>query len=82
MSDEKLERVLRTVEPGRRAALKKMVLAAAFTVPMIASFSVTNLAASGIGSGPPTTTSGLMTVTVTDITTTTTTTTSVTTTTP
>jgi hypothetical protein len=80
MSDEKLERVLRTVEPGRRAALKKMVLAAAFTVPMIASFSVTNLAAAGIGSGPPTTTTSFITVTVTDRTTTTTT--SVTTTTP
>jgi hypothetical protein len=57
MSDEKLDRVLRTVDPGRRAALKKMVLAAAFTVPIIASFSVTNLAASGLGSGGSTTTS-------------------------
>jgi hypothetical protein len=79
MSDEKLERVLRTVDPGRRAALKKMVLAAAFTVPMIASFSVTNLAASGIGSGQTSTTTGFITVTVTERTTTTT---SVTTTTP
>ena len=56
MSDEKLERVLRTVDPVRRATLKKMLLAAAFTVPIIASFSVTNLAAQGMGSGSSTTT--------------------------
>jgi hypothetical protein len=54
MSEGKLDRVLQTVDPGRRAALKKMVLAAAFTVPIIASFSVTNLAAGSIGSFPKT----------------------------
>jgi hypothetical protein len=65
MTDEKLERMLRNVAPGRRAALKKMVLAAAFTVPVIASFPVTKLAAQGMGSGGATTTTYFTTVTVT-----------------
>jgi hypothetical protein len=56
MTEGKLDRVLQTVDSGRRAALKKMVLAAAFTVPVIASFSVTNLAAGSIGSMGTTTT--------------------------
>lgn len=64
MSDEKLERVLRTVDPGRRAVLKKMVLSAAFTVPIIASFSVKDLMAAGMGSGG--TTTSLLTVTTTE----------------
>jgi hypothetical protein len=57
MADEKLDRVLRTVEPGRRAMLKKMVLAAAFTIPVVASFPVSNLANANIGSMGTTTTS-------------------------
>ena len=44
MSDEKLERLFRTVVLGRRATLKKFVLGAAFSVPIIASFSVKDLA--------------------------------------
>jgi len=44
MSDEKLERVFRTVDPGRRATLKKLVVSAAFSVPIIASFPVKDLA--------------------------------------
>jgi len=62
MNDEKLERMLHNVDPGRRAALKKMILAAAFTVPIIASFSVTNLAAQGMGSGGGTTTTTTTTI--------------------
>ncbi len=50
MNDEKLERALQTVDPGRRAIIKKLVLGAAFAVPIIASFSVTDLHASGMGS--------------------------------
>ena len=65
MNDDKLEHALRTVDPSRRAALKKMVLAAAFTVPIIASFSVTNLAAQGMGSGGTTTITAVKTVIVT-----------------
>ena len=58
MNDEKLERVLSTVEdPARRAALKKLALGAAFAVPLIMSFSVTELHAQGMGSGNTTTTS-------------------------
>jgi len=44
MSDEKFERVFRTVDPGRRAILKKAILGAAFSVPVIASFSMKHLA--------------------------------------
>ena len=56
MNDEKLERVLKDVEPARRAALKKLVLGAAFSIPLIASFSVGDLHAAGLGSGNTTTT--------------------------
>ena len=44
MSDEKFERAFRTVDPGRRATLKKVVLGAAFSVPIIASFSLKDVA--------------------------------------
>ena len=56
MSDEKLDRVLRTVDPRRRSFLKKLVLGAAFSVPIIASYSVKDLAYAQVGSPPPTTT--------------------------
>jgi len=65
MSDEKLERVLQTVDRGRRAVLKKMVLSAAFTVPIIASFSVKDLMAAGMGSGGTTTASSISVITTT-----------------
>lgn len=51
MSEDKLDKVLEAVEPSRRAILKKMVIGAGFAVPIIVSFSVTELAAQGVGSG-------------------------------
>ena len=56
MSDDKLDRVLRTVDPGRRALLKKLVLGAAFAVPIVISFSVKDLANAQAGSVPSSTT--------------------------
>lgn len=50
MSDEKLEQVLQKVDPEKRSTLKKLVLGASFAVPVIASFSVKELAAAGTGS--------------------------------
>jgi hypothetical protein len=50
MNDEKLERALQSVDPERRAVIKKLVLGAAFAVPIIASFSVTELHAQQVGS--------------------------------
>ena len=62
MTDDKLERVFQTADPGRRAILKKLVLSAAFVVPIIASFSVTDLRAQAIGSRSTTSikTSGML----------------------
>jgi hypothetical protein len=51
MSDDKFERVFQTVDPARRAILKKLVLSAVFTVPIIASFSVDALAGAGANGG-------------------------------
>jgi hypothetical protein len=56
MNDEKLEQVLQKVEPEKRSMLKKLVVGAAFAVPVIASFSVKELAAAGTGSFATTTT--------------------------
>jgi hypothetical protein len=39
MSDERFERVFRTVDRARRAMLKKLVFGATFSLPIIASFS-------------------------------------------
>jgi hypothetical protein len=64
MSDEKFERVFRTVDANRRATLKKLVTGAAFSVPIIASFSVPDLANAQVDSGA-TTTATEVTVTVT-----------------
>jgi hypothetical protein len=50
MNEEKLDSALQTVDPGRRAIIKKLVLGAAFAVPIIASFSVTELHAQAVGS--------------------------------
>jgi hypothetical protein len=44
MSDEKFEREFRTVDLGRRTTLKKVLLGAAFSVPIIASFSLKDVA--------------------------------------
>lgn len=65
MNDEKLEQVLQKVEPEKRSTLRKLVLGAAFAVPVIASFSVKELAAAGTGSFGTT-----VTTTVTDLVTT------------
>ena len=44
MESEKLERLLRTVNPARRLFLKKFVLGTTFAVPIIASYSLKDLA--------------------------------------
>jgi hypothetical protein len=50
MSEEKLDQIFASVEPSRRAILKKMVIGGGFAIPVIVSFSVTDLMAQGIGS--------------------------------
>lgn len=50
MNDKKLEQVLNKVDPAKRTMLRKLVLGAGFAVPVIASFSVKELAAAGTGS--------------------------------
>jgi hypothetical protein len=50
MNDKRLEQVLDKVDPARRTMLRKLVLGAGFAVPVIASFSVKELAAAGTGS--------------------------------
>ena len=44
MKNEKLEQLLRTVDPSKRLFLRKFLLGAAFAVPIIASYSVKDLA--------------------------------------
>ena len=70
MDERKLERILDRVDRDRRAVLKKLIMGAAFSIPIIASFSVGELHADGLGSGPTTTTS-MKTLTSTSTTTTT-----------
>src|ERR1700683_3020022 len=55
MNEGKFERVLEAVDPDRRAVLKKLMLAATFSVPIVLSFSVRDLAQAATGSGPETT---------------------------
>ena len=56
MSEDKLDKAFATVEPSRRAFLKKLVISSGFAIPIVASYSVTDLAnAAGVGS-PMTTT--------------------------
>jgi len=43
-ADPKIERVLSVVEPGRREALRKILLTAAYTAPVVSSFSLDALA--------------------------------------
>jgi len=83
MGNEKLDQVLRTIDPGKRSALKKLLAGAAFAVPIIASYSVKDLAYGTVGSCPLTlTTVVTITGTTTVIVTQTTMTTTMTTTTP
>jgi hypothetical protein len=56
MENEKLERVLRTVDPARRLFLKRFLLGATFAVPIVASYSVKNVAYAGTTNGTTTVT--------------------------
>ena len=70
MSNEGLDRVLRTMDPAKRAILKKLVLGTAFAIPMIASYSVKDLAYGQLGTCPITSTrtiTGVRTITTTVI---------------
>jgi hypothetical protein len=86
MQDEqRIDAALQTVDPDKRGALRKIIAGAAFAVPTIASFAVSDLAVAQVGSGVTlttvtTTTGGVTTVvtTVTKITTVATTTTTTT----
>ena len=40
----KIERIVSRMEPGRREALRKMLVTAAYTAPVVASFSLNSLA--------------------------------------
>ena len=42
--DEKIDGVLRDVDPEKRKLLKKLIVGTAFAVPMVASYSVKDLA--------------------------------------
>jgi hypothetical protein len=50
MADDRLEPLLQAADPGKRALLKKLVLGTAFAVPMVASYSVKDLAVAQPGS--------------------------------
>jgi hypothetical protein len=63
MDDEKLDRVLRTVDPAKRTFLKKLLVGTAFAIPIVASYSVKDLALAGPGS--PFTTTTITTITTT-----------------
>jgi hypothetical protein len=74
MENEKLERVLRTVDPARRLFLKRFLFGATFAVPIVASYSVKNVAYAGTTTVTEgctefvtTTTFSTVTVTVTEI---------------
>ena len=54
--DDKLDGVLRNVDPTRRGFLKNLVIGAGFAVPIIASYSVKDLAYGQVGTPPITTT--------------------------
>ena len=44
MADDRLDPVLEPVDPRKRAFLKKLIVGTAFAVPMVASYSVRDLA--------------------------------------
>jgi hypothetical protein len=50
--DQKLERVLARVDPGRREAMRKILVTAAYAAPVVASFSMANLDAVAQSCGP------------------------------
>ena len=81
MADHKLERVLQSIDPEKRLFIKKLVAGTAFAVPVIASYSVNELAQAAVGSPTDCTTTLVSTTTSTQFTTSTTTTTRTTTTT-
>lgn len=43
-ANPKVDRLLSRVEPGRRNAMRKILIAAAYTAPVVASFSLDSLA--------------------------------------
>lgn len=47
MENEKLERVLRTVDPAKRLFLKRFLFGATFAVPIVASYSLKDAAYAG-----------------------------------
>jgi hypothetical protein len=47
MKNEKLDHVMRTVDPAKRLFLKKLVLGAGFAIPIVASFSLRDMAHAG-----------------------------------
>lgn len=60
MAEDKVDDVLRNVDPARRSFLKQLVIGAGFALPIVASYSVKDLAYAGVGS-PTTTTTGFTT---------------------
>jgi len=50
MEKERFEQVLSTLDPSKRALLKRIVVGAAFAVPIISSFPVKDLAFGQVGS--------------------------------
>jgi hypothetical protein len=70
MANDRFEQALATLDPNKRALLKRIVAGAAFVVPAIASFAVADLAYGQIGSCS--TSTATSTVTISDVTTTTT----------
>jgi hypothetical protein len=56
MAGDKVDDILRNVDPERRSFLRKLVIGAGFAVPIVASYSVKDLAYAQIGSPPSTTT--------------------------
>lgn len=51
-TNQKLERVLARVDPGRRDAMRKILVTAAYTAPVVASFSMTSLDATAQSCAP------------------------------
>ena len=47
---ERLEHVLRTLDPSKRDLIKKLVVGVAFAVPTVASYAVKDLAFASVGS--------------------------------
>ena len=51
MADEKLDPVLEGVDPRKRMFLKKLIVGTAFAVPVVASYSLKDLAFAQSGGG-------------------------------